>query len=340
MEKHGQRHSTRNNGRKLLGKLPKPVGGLEPSRDGRNSGIDIKTSSFKDSPVMKVMKEAQQSYDLRKHLIRELENDFGAKIVSFFTSFPSQEAQIQDSDAEMLESVLASEHRGGKLLMIINSPGGQALAAERIVNVCRAYSNDDFEVLVPHMAKSAATMICFGAAVIHMSKTAELGPVDPQVPYWLGEHDPEVPPQWISAEEYIRSYDRLVNSASGGKAKRIEPFLQQLARYDARYVERLRSIQRLSADISVRLLRSLMMKGDTEKRITKAIEPFLSQTRTSSHGRMINLTEAKKCGLIIRTIELNSPTWKRVWELYARTDWAVTRSCNKVIETTETGVQT
>jgi hypothetical protein len=40
-----------------------------------------------------------------------------------------------------------------------------------------------FEVIVPHMAKSAATLICFGASCIHMGPTAELGPVDPQVKY-------------------------------------------------------------------------------------------------------------------------------------------------------------
>ena len=77
----------------------------------------------------------------------------------------------------MLESVLEVEHTSGRLVLIVNSPGGQALAAERIVNVCRAYSAGDFEVVVPHMAKSAATMICFGANRIHMSKTAQLGPV-------------------------------------------------------------------------------------------------------------------------------------------------------------------
>ena len=72
----------------------------------------------------------------------------------YFTSFRGQ-GQIDDSDAEMLESVLNAEHDGGPLLLVVNSPGGQALAAERIVNICRSYSDDRFEVLVPHMAKSA-----------------------------------------------------------------------------------------------------------------------------------------------------------------------------------------
>ena len=61
------------------------------------------------------------------------------------------------------------------------------MTAERIIRVCRAYSNNNFEVLVSKMAKSAATMICFGADKIHMSKTSELGLIDPQVVVTDGE---------------------------------------------------------------------------------------------------------------------------------------------------------
>jgi len=146
------------------------------------------------------------------------------------------------------------------------------------------------------MAKSAATMICFGASKIHVSKTAELGPVDPQVPYWGdGVEQTEDNANWISAEEYVRSYDKLVESASDGKAKRLEPFIQQLSRFDARFIEQLRSIQKLSSDICVRLLKSSMMKRKSEASIRKSIDPFLTQKRKSSHGRMINYEEAEEC---------------------------------------------
>jgi hypothetical protein len=241
----------------------------------------------------------------------------------------------------MLESILAAEHQGGgKIIMLINSPGGQALAAERIVNVCRSYSNNQFEVLVPHMAKSAATMICFGASCIQMSPTAELGPVDPQVPFWTDGTDPDNdPPMWVSADEYIRSYDKPVQSASDGKAKRLEPFIQQLSRYDARYIEHLRSVQKLSEDISVRLLSSSMMEGKSETAIRKAIDVFLSQMRMSSHGRMINHMEAKKCGLNIQIVDLHSELWRTAWELYIRCDYAVEHARrNKLIETSLSAV--
>jgi ATP-dependent protease ClpP protease subunit len=285
--------------------------------------------TFGDSPFAKVQREVHQAYDLRRPIIRKLEKHFGARVVTMFTSFQRLESQITDDDAEMLESVLSAEHeKGGKLVLVLNSAGGQALAAERIVNVCREYSDHQFEVAVPHMAKSAATMICFGADAIHMSKTAELGPVDPQVPM---RDDIENPP-WISAEEYVRSYTELLEVASSGRKKRIEPYLQQLNRYDARYIEQLRSAQRLSADISRGLLKSGMMAKQTEKVIEKKIEVFLTQAKTSAHGRMINHSAAAACGLVVKIIDLRSDLWNDLWDLFVRSDWSVSHTCSKLIE--------
>jgi hypothetical protein len=289
------------------------------------------------------MNEVHQTHTLRSGLIKRLKTHFDATIITFFTSFHRRNVMVVDSDAEMLESLLASEHeKGKKVVLILNSPGGSALAAERIVNVCRAYSHNQFEVVVPHMAKSAATMICFGATKIHMSKTAELGPVDPQVPYWPESvaEPTEDNANWISAEEYVRSYDKLMAEATAGKAKRIEPYLQQLTRYDARSIEKLRSAQKLSTEISLRLLGSLMMKNVPMKRIKKRIGVFISQERTRSHGRMINHDEAKKCGLNVEVVDLQSDVWHCVWELYVRSNYAVTERCGRVMESEETGLQT
>jgi hypothetical protein len=292
--------------------------------------------SFEDSAFVTVMKETHQHEGVRLALIKKLEDFLSAKVVSYFTSFGNKDAQINNRDAEMLESMLSSEPTDKKIVLFLSSPGGQGMAAERIVNVFRAYSKNRFEVMVPHMAKSAATMICFGSSLIHMSETAELGPVDPQVPYWSKDEDEE--PDWISAEEYVRSYDKLVKAASDGKAKRLEPFIQQLARYDDRFIEKLRSAQKLSEDISIRLLKSSMMKTKSSAQIRKCIDVFLTQTRTSSHGRMINHEEAVECGLAVKLIDLHSHLWHTMWELYVRSEWCVNNRCAKLLETSNTSV--
>jgi hypothetical protein len=292
------------------------------------------------SPFVIVNREVTQDASLRIHLIKRLEKLLGGKVVTFFTSFGRRNVLIVDDDAEMIESILAVEHVGGKkLFLVVNSPGGSGMAAERIVNTCRAYSNNQFEVVVPHMAKSAATMICFGASVIQMSKTAELGPVDPQVAYWPeGVERNEANLIWTSAEEYVRSYDKLMAAAMGAVTQRIEPFVQQLHRYDSRYIEQLRSAQQLAKDISVRTLASGMMSGIVNTEIEQKIKVFLSQAETSSHGRMINAKEAENCGLKIKMIDLQSELWHNIWELYVRSNWCVNNRCGKLIETSQAGV--
>ncbi len=290
----------------------------------------------KHSPWLRVHQEVVQGAELRQTLIAKLERQFDARVVTLFASFYKQEAVLVDTDAEMIENVLAAQSNGKKIVLILNSAGGFGLAAERIVNTIRAYTNS-FEVVVPHMAKSAATLICFGADKIHMSRTSELGPVDPQATYTTTEGDD---PSWISAEEYIRSYDQLMGKATSGDYPRIEAFIQQLARYDDRFIEQLRSSRDLADDISVRLLQVSMMRGSSKTEIRKKIKAFLSQEMKKHHGRMILYDEAVNCGLKVNLIDLQSDEWNNIWELFVRSNWVVTHRAVKLMESRATSLST
>lgn len=294
-----------------------------------------KNNTKDTSPWARISQEVFQTGELRRDLIKEIEKQLNATVIVYFTSFYKEEALIIDNDAEMIENILSSEHSGGKVVLILNSAGGHGLAAERIVNVCRAYSDNQFEVIVPHMAKSAATLICFGASCIHMGKTAELGPVDPQVKY-INDAQSE---EWISAEEYVNSYESLMEKATSGKVERIEALIQQLSRYDARYIEQLKSAQKLSERISIKLLKTGMMSSFSEDEIKEKISNFIVQEETASHGRMINMSEAKDFGLNIKEIKLRSTLWNNVWELFVRADWAVSRENRKILESSKTALR-
>lgn len=81
-----------------------------------------------------------------------------------------------------------------------------------------------------------------------------------------------------------------------------------------------------------------MLTGKKPKEIREAIDIFLSQEKTSSHGRMINSEGVKDCGLTVEEIDLHSDTWETVWELYVRSDWAVSRFRRKLIESAKSAV--
>ena len=59
--------------------------------------------------------------------------------------------------------------------LIIDAPGGDGLAAERLIEVCRSYTKKDFETIVPARAKSAATMVCLGSDRILLKPNFRVG---------------------------------------------------------------------------------------------------------------------------------------------------------------------
>ena len=198
----------------------------------------------------KVLDEVLQSHPVRSDLYKKLEDALGeeTRVISLFTSFIFP-VLLQDPDADMLEEILQnSDLSGKKLTLLLNSPGGEALPAERIVNICRSYSKGNrFTVIIPKMAKSAATMVCFGADKIIMSRTSELGPIDPQIP--LMNENGQIT-KYQPAHEILESYEALFKQATKTEG-RIEPFLQQLARFDARDIRAIESAQGLSESIAI-----------------------------------------------------------------------------------------
>jgi ClpP class serine protease len=230
---------------------------------------------------------------------------------------------LQDDDADMLEGVLRSLDLSSGLALCINSPGGDGLAAERIVNMCRSYSGTgEYWTIVPGKAKSAGTVICFGASKILMGPTSELGPIDPQMQE--GE-------QVFSVFNVEASYRDLFKRAVKEEGN-LEPYLQQLQHYDEREIAELRAQLDLSEDIAVRVLASGMMQGKGEKAIIKNVKTFLTPERTKTHGRPIHRDEAAACGLAVDSADPDSPAWADVYALYIRTNNLVQTSACKCIE--------
>jgi hypothetical protein len=275
--------------------------------------------------------EINQEPSGRKRFFREIEKSLQNRVlISFFTSF-NKPVQIDDNDCDMLQSILQHIDTTKGIALLINSPGGDGLAAERIVNTCRAYSGTgDYWAIVPGKAKSAGTLIAMGASKIMMPMSAELGPVDPQI--FLAENGRQ---RTFSAHGLVSGYDRIFAEAVASSG-RLEPYLQQLSFYDDRDVNIYRGLITLSEHISVKVLSSGMMAGKTDDEIKKAIEIFLNPVAgTHSHGRPIYANEASSCGIKVETLDVNSVLWRKLYELYARTEMFVSIQASKAIESRE-----
>ena len=281
--------------------------------------------------VSQVMREQDQEPSTRRHLLMDLEKELKRPIVSFFTSF-SYPVMIEDKDADMLEGILQKMDLSNGLALIINSPGGDGLAAERIINLCRSYcKTGEYWAIVPGKAKSATTMICFGGSKIIMGPASELGPIDPQfTTYEQGTA------KWFSVYNVVKSYEDLFSRAVKEKGN-LEPYLQQLAKYDEREIKECKAALSLSEDIAIKTLAAGMMKGLSKENIKKKIKIFLTPERTKTHGRPIYRDEAKQCGLNIESRDVKEKIWELVYELYIRTENFVSGKASKTIESKNNG---
>ena len=267
-----------------------------------------------------ILGEVGQIPDTRKALFTTIEKALNRPLVTFFTSF-GWPVSIDDDDADMLQSVLSGLDLSNGFALLINSPGGDGLAAERIINVCRSYSGtDEYWAIVVGKAKSAATIICLGASKIYMAPMSELGPVDPQI-FRVEDGQRKI----FSAHSLVASYNKLFNGATKSKG-RLEPYLQQLAYFDAREIAKFNSLIELSGDISCKCLANGMLKGTSKTKIKEKIKLFLDPAAgTVAHGRPIYMDEAKHAGLTIVDLDVKGSLWRQLYELYVRTDKFVSR---------------
>ncbi len=111
--------------------------------------------------------------------------------------------------------------------------------------------------------------------------------------------------------------------------------MQQLARFDARDIRRIRSAQELSESIAVKCLQSSVFASLGPTQIKNRIKPFLDPKYTKVHGRGIYHDVAKKCGLNVELHDTMSEVWQIVWELYVRLNYVVSHNAAKVIESSE-----
>ena len=267
--------------------------------------------------------ERAQTHATRRQLFVDLERELGRPVVTFFTSFRYPVA-MGDEDVDMLEGLLRPLDLSQGVAIMINSPGGSGLAAERMINLLRAYSSTgDYWAIVPGKAKSAATMVCLGASRILMGPASELGPIDPQQVFGN---------KIVSVHHIIDSYHKLFRGAVRAKGN-LEPYLQQLVKYDATEIGHLENERDLATDMAVGCLSTGMLSGMSSAQIKNNMRVFLLPEHTKAHGRPIYRNEAATCGLSIAAQEPGSTVWNHVYELYVRSGEYVSHNAIKAIET-------
>lgn len=120
----------------------------------------------------------------------KLEEILKSKVIVYITGDRQGfEAQINEDVIDLFINQLDKIGIVEKISLYLYTRGGNTAAAWNIVNLVRQYC-DMLEVVVPHKAHSAGTLISIGANSIIMTKQATLGPIDPSINTSL---NPQVP---------------------------------------------------------------------------------------------------------------------------------------------------
>ncbi len=265
------------------------------------------------------------------------------RVFSYLANFNDGRSQIGVSDIAPIGDILASFGTVDYLDFIIHSPGGDANAAEKIIQLCREHCRKAFRVIIPNMAKSAATLIALGADSIVMGHCSELGPIDAQVLVNVSGVN-----RFISAQAFIDARDNLLKEIEKrqSEGKEITQYLQQLATLNIPFIEECDRLMRYSNEMATKWLDKCMLKKtikDSTKRVEKAREIanyFSSTEKHLTHAKLINIEECRKLGLHVTALDKEGALWKLIWEYYVWTEIRLNLSINnmnrdKILETSD-----
>jgi len=251
----------------------------------------------------------------RRDLIAALEAERGTKIVTYVLSDRvGATAQIGEDAVRPMYDHLRAIGPSQKIDLFIYSLGGQTDVPWRIVSMFREYA-EEFAVLVPYKAMSAATMIALGADEIVMGKKGELGPIDPTLSVQRGGDGGTLVQANIAAED-IMAYIRFLREKVGltdqaalaapmaALGSKLEPWiLGQVSRAHSH----IRTVAR-----KLLTARSKAQSQLDEQRIQVIIETLAE--KTYQHGHAIGRREAEEIGLNI--VRANDREEGLLWDLF------------------------
>jgi ClpP class serine protease len=113
--------------------------------------------------------------DLLNSKLGELEAKLTADVVFYYGEIHSSLLRPFRDLIEELQKVSTAK----RLAIILNTGGGSAEIAEKMVDITRFHYSEVYFV-IPDFAMSAGTIFCMSGNKIYMDYSSSLGPIDPQ----------------------------------------------------------------------------------------------------------------------------------------------------------------
>lgn len=242
--------------------------------------------------------------------INDLLGDLSKTLGEDVVCYPFMDEEITPNTVDKvfddLQEMFGSNSEDGRLVVIVDSSGGDIDAAYNLALLFRTYGKKELKFIVPRWAKSAATLLVCGGDSVMMTQVAELGPLDPQITQLnpLEQRLEQFSPLHIeSTLELIR------NEFNQGNKELAEGLLQRL-QFPITLGSFKKSLQ-VGKQYASRLLASRMLIEDSDlasQIANKLVEDF------ADHGYCINIDEAEELGLVVR--RLTDCQLQIVWRIH------------------------
>lgn len=237
-----------------------------------------------------------KNYKLRLAAIKEVESKLKSTTIILVyntsnTRFRTQLASdILPSLNELLKSI-PTKNGDRSITLVLHSTGGFIDVINSFIYLMRKKFGK-FQVAIPEIAHSAATLLCFGADAILMSDLSSLSPVDPQI--MLKSQGGNIG----AGVEDIKGYYSLIKDMFKDDSARIQAFNALVSRFPAEILGKIERIQKQTALVATK---ALQYHIKDEKKVKDIVNKFLKDF--FSHDYRIHFDEAKHLGLKVQKMD-------------------------------------
>ena len=235
---------------------------------------------------------------VRRSKLSALKAITGRNTIIYATDFLGDKARLVNVSIDLTDKEgfieVTKNLTGDQLDVVLHSPGGQAEAAESIVNILRAkFSNIRF--IIPNAAKSAATMLAMSGNMLLMDERSELGPTDPQM---LVNRDGQrvVAPAHAIKDQFLLASKEITNDP-----QRLTPWLPILRQYGPSLLSECDRSLNLSNKLVAEWLKKYMFSGTPRAaaKATRVAKYLTSKVQFQSHARRIGIDDLLSRGVKI-----------------------------------------
>lgn len=148
--------------------------------------------------------------DLLNEKLSSIEDHFQADVFCYYGPLVDG---LENEVLGIIEDLAADENKKDRLIVILTTSGGSAVAVERYVNIFRHHYNV-IDFIVPDYAYSAGTIFCMSGDNIYMDYFSVLGPIDPQVQNKEGK--------WVAALGYLDKVNDAIEKSRQNTITQVE----------------------------------------------------------------------------------------------------------------------